>query len=298
MRVLDLFCGAGGAAMGLHRAWPDAEIVGVDVNPQPRYPFMFVQGDALGYPVAQFDFIWASPPCQFATSYKRRPDHVAPSANLIPATRSLLSLTEAPCVIENITGARLELRDPIMLCGSMFGLDVRRHRLFECSFPVFPPPCDHKAQTPRFPPATNRTNLRSTVEVGVWRIPLEVQQKAMGIDWMNPEELSQAIPPAYSEFLARALDHRRHHVTTIIYTVGKDTIEPDQRVSDEYAERFRAACETAIQRDYPDAEVEVGYVGSTTSPCSVHSDDPSVDECAIAEGVGVLTNLIWDRQDF
>ena len=86
----------------------------------------------------------------------------------------------------------------------MFGLDVRRHRIFESSFPVTPPRCNHAAQTPRFPPATNRTNLRSTVEVGVWQIPIETQRKAMGIDWMNLRELSQAIPPAYSEFIARS----------------------------------------------------------------------------------------------
>lgn len=210
MRVLDLFCGAGGSAMGLHRAWPDAEIVGVDIKPQPNYPFRFVQMDiVLGssrYLLADSrDFIWASPPCQFATAYKRRPGHVASSPNLIPYIRERLAAVGVPYVIENIVGARNELRDPVLLCGSMFGLDVRRHRLFECSFPVTPPPCNHKAQTPRFAPATNRTNLRSTVEVGVWRIPLEVQQKAMGIDWMNRDELSQAIPPAYSEFIARAL---------------------------------------------------------------------------------------------
>jgi len=106
-----------------------------------------------------------------------------------------------PHVIENVPGAPLE--SPVQLCGSSFGLDVRRHRIFECSFAVLAPACDHSWQTPRFPPATNRTNLRSTVEVGVWRIPLDVQQRAMGIDWMTRKELSQAIPPAYSEHLAR-----------------------------------------------------------------------------------------------
>jgi DNA (cytosine-5)-methyltransferase 1 len=85
----------------------------------------------------------------------------------------------------------------------MFGLDVRRHRLFETSFPVLAPACNHKAQAPRFPQATNRTNRRSTVEVGVWRIPLKVQQQAMGIGWMELQDLSQAIPPAYAEFLGR-----------------------------------------------------------------------------------------------
>lgn len=86
----------------------------------------------------------------------------------------------------------------------MFGLDVQRHRMFETSFPVTAPACDHSKWTPRFAPATNRKNLRKTVEIGVWRIPLEVQRRAMSIDWMSLHKLSQAIPPAYSEFLGRA----------------------------------------------------------------------------------------------
>lgn len=150
-----------------------------------------------------YDFVWASPPCQGFTAYKRRPGHVAPRENLIPAVRERLKAWGGPYVIENVVGAPLE--NPILLCGSMFGLDVRRHRIFECSFPVEQPRCDHSRWTPRFPPATNRTNLRKTVEVGVWRIPLETQQRAMGgLDWMELHELSQAVPPAYSEFLARA----------------------------------------------------------------------------------------------
>lgn len=116
--------------------------------------------------------------------------------------RAALRATGRPYVIENVPGAPLE--SPIVLCGSMFGLDVRRHRMFETSFPVLAPECRHETQAARFAPATNRTNLRRTVGVGVWRIPLEVQQRAMGIDWMSLEKLSQAIPPAYSEFLARA----------------------------------------------------------------------------------------------
>ena len=108
-----------------------------------------------------------------------------------------------PSIIENVGGA--PLRQPLILCGSMFGLDVRRHRFFECSFPALVPKCNHAAQAPRFPQASNRKNLRNTVEVGVWRIPLNVQQRAMGINWMTVAELSQAIPPAYSEFLARRM---------------------------------------------------------------------------------------------
>lgn len=187
--------------MGLHRAWPDSEITGVDIAPQPRYPFTFVQADAMTFPLEGYDFIWASPPCQAFTAYKRRPGHVAPRPNLIPEVRAALRATGIPHAIENVPGAPLEC--PTLLCGSMFGLDVRRHRIFETSFPVLAPRCAHHRQEPRFPPATNRSNRRRTVEVGVWRIPLEVQHRAMGIDWMELEELSQAIPPAYSEYIAR-----------------------------------------------------------------------------------------------
>jgi DNA (cytosine-5)-methyltransferase 1 len=100
------------------------------------------------------------------------------------------------------------LESPAQLCGSSFKLDVRRHRLFESNVALLAPECDHDWQTPRFPPATNRTNLRSTVEVGVWRIPLAVQQAAMGIDWMTLSELTEAIPPAYTGFIgAQLLNH-------------------------------------------------------------------------------------------
>jgi DNA (cytosine-5)-methyltransferase 1 len=204
MRILDLFCGAGGAAMGYHRAFPDAEIVGVDINPQPRYPFTFVQADAMTYPLDGFDFIHASPPCQAYTAYRRKGHGVGDGyPDLIAATRKRLQAAGVPYVIENVPGA--PLLHSHQLCGSSFGLDVRRHRLFECSFPLFVPRCRHDWQTPRFAPATNRTNLRSTVEVGVWRIPLHVQQAAMGIDWMTLTELAEAIPPAYAEHIGHAL---------------------------------------------------------------------------------------------
>lgn len=199
-RAIDLFCGGGGASMGLHRA--GFEVVGVDLRPQPLYPFEFIRGDALTHPLDGFDFIWASPPCQAFTAYRRRPAHVAERPNLIPSMRSRLTSSGVPWVIENVPGAPLE--HAVTLCGSMFGLDVRRHRLFEASFPMLAPSCNHAAQTPRFAQATNRANKRRTVEVGVWRIPLEVQQCAMGIDWLPLETLSQAIPPAYAEFIGRA----------------------------------------------------------------------------------------------
>lgn len=200
-RALDLFCGAGGAAMGLRRA--GFEVVGVDIAPQPSYPFKFIQADALTLPLDGFDLIWASPPCQAFCAYGRRPGKVTPRPNLIPAMRSRLIDSGTPYIIENVEGAREHLRRPTTLCGSMFGLAVRRHRLFETSFKVAAPACDHGSQQGSFPQATNRRNRRKTVEVGVYRIPLATQRAAMGIDWMTLGELSQAIPPAYAEFLAR-----------------------------------------------------------------------------------------------
>lgn len=208
-RALDLFCGAGGAAKGLQQAgfW----VQGIDIAPQPNYcgddfvqldVIQAIAGHRFCWPM--WDLIWASPPCQGRTAYKRRPNHVSP----VDTDGAIAVLHEAFCnmlpphIIENVPGA--PLHNPVTLCGSMFGLDVRRHRIFECSFPVLQPDCRHELQKGDYPQATNRANRRKTVEVGVWRIPLETQQRAMGIDWMNLEELSEAIPPAYSEFLGRA----------------------------------------------------------------------------------------------
>lgn len=208
MRILDLCCCAGGMAMGYHRAGFD-EVVGVDIAHQPNYPFEFHQGDALevlgdaDY-VRTFDAAHASFPCQAFTAYRRKGHGVGDGyLNLIPEGRDLLIESGLPYVIENVPGA--PLIDPVMLCGSSFGLDVRRHRMFESNVPLLAPPCDHSWQTPRFTPASNRTNLRRTVEVGVWRIPLDVQQRAMGIDWTTLHELSEAIPPAYTEWIGSQL---------------------------------------------------------------------------------------------
>ncbi|HJT92947.1 MAG TPA: DNA cytosine methyltransferase [Mycobacterium sp.] len=216
--LLDLFCGAGGAAMGYHRAGFD--VIGVDVAPQPHYPFTFIQADALdvlengeasapyreGRQMCEVVAVHASPPCQQFTAYRRKGHGVGDGyANLIPAIRKLLLAAGLPYVIENVEQARSELRDPVKLCGSMFGLDVQRHRLFESNVRIDQPRCDHSVWAPRFPPATNRANQRKTVEVGVWRIPLHIQSAAMGIDWMTREELSQAIPPAYTGHVGRQL---------------------------------------------------------------------------------------------
>lgn len=209
-RLLDLFCGAGGAAMGYHRA--GFEVVGVDNRPQPNYPFEFIEDDALAflreYGWTTFDAIHASPPCQRFTAYRRRGSGVGENyPDLISAVRDAARFSALPYVIENVPGS--PVAGLVQLCGSSFGLDVRRHRLFEVSFPMLSPPCAHGWQPQRFAAATNRAeNSRRTVEVGVWRIPVEVQQRAMGIDWMTRDELSQAIPPTYTQFIGeQLLDH-------------------------------------------------------------------------------------------
>ena len=209
--LLDLFCKQGGCSMGYHRA--GFNVLGVDIEPQPRYPFDFVQADALEYLEENgrlFDAIHGSPPCQRYTAYRRRdPRKVGASApDLIAPTRAALLASAKPFVIENVEGA--PLRRDIVLCGSMFGLGVRRHRVFELGgFSMAQPKCRHHEQRGSYPCATNRANPRKTCEIGVYRIPLDVQKAAMGgCEWMDLKGLSQAIPPAYTEALGRALIER------------------------------------------------------------------------------------------
>lgn len=224
LRALDLFCCAGGAGMGLHRA--GFEVVGVDIKPQPRYPFEFYQGDALEFPTDGFDFIWASPPCQAHTAMKTM-HNAREHEDLVPATRARLQASGIPFIIENVVGA--PLIDPFTLCGTMFGLgvedaDLQRHRIFEASFFVgLVPPCNHGARaTIGVYGGHIRNRKRRTIGVygegardsrrkfdkGVADFTVEQGREAMGIDWMTVAELSQAIPPAYSEFIGRAaIDH-------------------------------------------------------------------------------------------
>lgn len=206
MRLLDLFCGAGGAAVGYHRAGFD-EIIGVDIVDQPRYPFHFIRADALKPPVrlGDFDLIHASPPCQHFTRYRNKHKDITERySDHLPATRVLLA--SYPHIIENLTSA--PMRGDVELCGSMFGLDVRRHRWFEMSFPALAPACNHKEWKRQFKSSTNRANPRFTIQVGAWNEPIERQKRAMGVDWpITVRELSEAIPPAYTEFLgAQFLD--------------------------------------------------------------------------------------------
>jgi DNA (cytosine-5)-methyltransferase 1 len=207
LRILDLFCGAGGCSMGYARA--GFEVVGIDHKPQPNYPFTFIRADALEPPVdpAEFDAVHASPPCQLFSAYQRANKRQKEHLNLIPPTREMLTEWGLPYVIENVMGAPLD--NPIKLCGSMFDLDVQRHRIFEANWNLHDHqwPCRHKIWNARFDRGSRdiRPNDRRTVAIGEWRIPLEIQQRAMGIDWMTVPELSQAIPPAYTQFIGEQL---------------------------------------------------------------------------------------------
>jgi DNA (cytosine-5)-methyltransferase 1 len=204
-RLLDLFSGAGGAAMGYYRAGFD--VVGVDIKPQPRYPFTFVQGDALEYCAAhgyEFDVIHASPPCQAYSVTKsiHNNDHPA----LVDATRDVLIATSKIYVIENVVGA--PLRNPLMLCGSMFaGLRVYRHRLFECNPQLFmaPATCHHSFKMPASKGQYHELNGDNFITCVGHNFKAEDGRIAMGIDWMTRAELSQAIPPAYTEYIGGQL---------------------------------------------------------------------------------------------
>jgi DNA (cytosine-5)-methyltransferase 1 len=209
MRLLDLFCGAGGAAMGYHRA--GFEVVGVDINPQPHYPFEFHQADALTYPLGGFDAIHASPPCQAMTTMSNRhrgkgglaDSHI----NLIPETRAAIGHLMLPYVIENVPGARRYLRNPVTLSGGAFGLGVDRPRLFESNILLLGHPRATVDPLGVYGKAPDGRRLFTRADGSVQRAASSVAeaQWAMGIDWMDWRELAEAIPPAYTEWIGRQL---------------------------------------------------------------------------------------------
>lgn len=254
-RVLDLYCGAGGSAVGYHRAGFD--LVGIDIKDQPNYPFEFIKQDAIVFlcrfhhfvggsadlqpelcdhcgkhydefcHYSSFDAVHASPPCQFGTTLKARwKDKAHP--NLIAKTRSIIEKTELPYIIENVEGARRELRNPFMLCGTMFNLgtadgnQLRRHRYFEAPWlTAMIQPCAHNRVSAIGVYGGGQHPLaraRVPVTIGVYgnaggqskrdgdkRFGTDARKEAMGIDWMNGKELTQAIPPAYTEFIGQHL---------------------------------------------------------------------------------------------
>jgi hypothetical protein len=245
MKCLDLFCCDGGAAMGLNKAGFD-EIVGIDIEPHPNYPFDFIQADATDPPVDlnEFDFFWASPPCQgfsigtlgWRNQGKEYPD-------LIKATRNLLKATNKPYCIENVPNA--PIKKHLLLCGEMFRLNIIRHRHFEIS--------GFRAEQPRHPHHKKNlevqkvwtggdgiggygTNKRKRKEMREyfkkkysaycqvaghggdgWSSRIGDWQKAMGIDWIsNKKFLAEAVPPAYSEYIGKEFFRTKDYFTGVI----------------------------------------------------------------------------------
>lgn len=204
-RIADLFCNAGGAGMGYHRA--GFEVVGVDIEPQPDYPFEFIQADALEFDLSAFDAVHASPPCQ---GYSSKTMDKSRHPRLIGPVRERLEASGLPWIIENVAQAKPEMRNPIQLCGSAFGLRVRRHRLFESNVLLLAPPCDHRWQD-----ADKRFRLYDHgrwFDSGIVHVfgtgggkGAEHWAEAMGIDWTDRAHMAEAIPPAYTEHIGRQL---------------------------------------------------------------------------------------------
>jgi DNA (cytosine-5)-methyltransferase 1 len=216
-RLLDLFCGAGGAAMGYHRA--GFEVVGVDIKPQKHYPFEFHQGDAMTWPLDGYDVIHASPPCQAYSCTRTIWNNRVSHPDLVAATRERLRGSGLPWIIENVPGAPLSAH--IVLCGTMFGLwtegwELRRHRLFEVfGFFSLAPECKHGSKPTMGVYGGHARDRRRTLGVygngGTNREPrgakatISQAKEIMGIDWMTTAEISQAIPPAYTEWIGKQL---------------------------------------------------------------------------------------------
>lgn len=180
--------------MGYHRA--GFKVVGFDTDPQPNYPFEFIEGNALEADLSEFDVIHASPPCQAYTWSAKRWKKQYP--DLVGVFRKKLNETGKPYIIENVPNA--PLIDPIMLCGRMFGLGVIRHRLFESNIRI---------KAPRHHPHKWRIASGKYCTVaghgGDGKASIKAWKEAMGIDWMTKQELTQAIPPAYTECIGRQI---------------------------------------------------------------------------------------------
>ncbi|WP_327662429.1 MULTISPECIES: SAM-dependent methyltransferase [unclassified Streptomyces] len=202
-RLVDLFCCQGGAAKGYADAGFD--VTGVDIAPQPRYPYRFVQADAIAFVLehgAEFDFIHASPPCQHDSDCQRIRGNSHP--DLIAATREALNASGRPWAMENVRGAAAKLRAPVMLCGTMFGLATYRHRYFETGggFTLTPP--EHPAHT------VPQAKMGRPVPPGHFGqyvgnfSGVQAAREILEVPWMNRDGIRECIPPAYSEHIGRA----------------------------------------------------------------------------------------------
>lgn len=213
MRVLDLFCCQGAASLGYLQAGLIPE--GVDKDPQPRYPFRFREGDAIGFVMGNltwirktFAFIHASPPCQFDSDCQRIMGNEHP--DLIEPTRRALDLTGLPYVIENVRGAVGKLQDPVMLCGAMFGLETYRHRYFELGG-------GFRLQGPEHPAHTApQAKMGRSIKPGEYGqfignfAGVDLARQVMGVPWMNRDGIRECIPPAYTQWIGeRFIEHKR-----------------------------------------------------------------------------------------
>lgn len=213
-KALDLFCCAGGATKGLQQA--GYHVTGVDIYKSPRYcGDAFIHADALEVNLDGYDLIWASPPCQHYSSitvvsshskeeHPNHPQTVTQHPDLIDLVRKRLIGSGTRYIIENVPNA--PLINPIMLCGTMFGLLVVRHRLFETNPPIYfaPAACAHQRKVVQAGRRPDREKNYASV-VGHMS-DIEFAKEAMQIDWMNGKELAEAIPPVYSKWLAEELD--------------------------------------------------------------------------------------------
>lgn len=210
--LLDLFCGAGGASVGYHRAGFD--VTGVDIEAHPDYPFEMLERDAMSVLadvdyLDRFDVIAASPPCprySVATPQGNRADH----PDLVAPVRRMLQAWGGTYVIENVPGA--PLIDPVVLCGSMFGLQVRRHRLFESNIRLEQPECRHGRQGQVYGVYGQHGDKRGAVprpngsSRGMKARDVAHAQEVMGIDWMTEwSDLADAVPPSYTEYVGAQL---------------------------------------------------------------------------------------------
>jgi DNA (cytosine-5)-methyltransferase 1 len=210
MKLLDLFCGVGGASVGYHQA--GFEVYGVDLKHGKRYPFTYLRADVLDVLkdkdfINQFDVIHASPPCQTHSITKHLRNAQGNSTSkldLIPETREALIASGKPYIIENVPGS--PLINTIQLCGSSFGLKVRRHRLFESNMPLIGSKCDHKAQGR---PIGVYGSLNDEIpKGGKTATTIDEARKAMDMDWAIWTELVEAIPPAFTKYLGGQIVNR------------------------------------------------------------------------------------------
>ncbi len=226
-RLLDLFCGAGGASTGYRRA--GFEVVGVDIKPQPRYPFAFVQADALTFPLDGFDVLAGSPPCHDHSVLSATAGHDG-TGWMLADTRRRFAASGLPYVIENVPGA--DMPGALVLCGSEFGLvatdhdgtplTLKRHRLFESNLPLMGAGgcwCSSARRRGRiagnYGGGWQRRATHADGRRGGYVPVMPVRASLMGIDWMTRQELSQAIPPAYTEHIGHQLVHQLHRSTGI-----------------------------------------------------------------------------------